>query len=275
MAVAAAQWGATRAPVADVAVGARLFAPGEAFDGEALPLDHPLLLPAAFEALSEPAAHSAHRPQASPLALRRFCAWGRPGRMPYRGTVDEALLAAQLPQAVRDQSGAAITARRPDGRVTIANDAIRSQSGGRIYDTHGFAMSYGRTLCLGTRVNFKPGHTEAASLYEAQDTDGRLYSVMVPDVCGNISVIKARAPGPGSSGIGLAALPGPDPWEPDGPGFRIAHAEPRDKPHEVPVPGTLALALLALAVLSVRRRAGLVRQACPADDTQPHPTRCP
>jgi hypothetical protein len=41
---------------------------------------------------------------------------------------------------------------------------------------------------LGTRVNLKPGHVEPARLFEAQDpVSGRVYSVMVPDVCGNVS----------------------------------------------------------------------------------------
>ena len=89
--------------------------------------------------------------------------------MPYRGTVDEALRAVQIPTAVRQQIVAAVANGHASERLTIANDGIRALSSGREFDPRRFAMSYGRTLCLGTRVNFKPGHVEPASLFEAQD----------------------------------------------------------------------------------------------------------
>ena len=213
-AVAFASWGASKAPVASVGVGTRQFAPGEVFDGETLPAGHPLLLaglslpqaevPQAAGSRADEA--SAHLPPAdhaagTSLGLRRFCAWGSPGRMPYRGTVDEALHAAQIPTAVRQQIVAAVATGHASERLTIANDGIRALSSGREFDPRRFAMSYGRTLCLGTRVNFKPGHVEPASLFEAQDlASGRLYSVMVPDICRNVSILSRRP----------AVRPGPD-----------------------------------------------------------------
>ncbi len=237
------------------AIGARQFAPGEAFDGEALPAEHPLLVPASLQvAVGGGGATSAHP---AGLTLRRFCAWGRPGRMPYRGTVEEALAAAQLPQAVRAQIGAAVAAGRPHDRVLVANDGIRAVSGTQTFDAEGFAMTYGRTLCLGTRVNFKPGHVELASLYEAFDSEGRRYSVMVPDVCGNVSVLRLRGErGLRSAGQRGTPLAGLDLLDPGDPTQRVMHAVLSGKPNEVPIPGTLALSLLALAAASaIGRRA--------------------
>lgn len=248
LAVAAAQWGAASAPVANVSVGARLFAPGEAFDGEALPADHAVLITAGTTVIAASDGAGAPAPPGAALSWRRFCAWGRPGRMPYRGTVDEALRAAQLPAAVREQLAAAIAARRPHDRLTIGNGAIRAIASGRLFDAQAFAMTYGRTLCLDTRVNFKPGHVEPASLYEALDAQGTRYSVMVPDVCGNISVITASGGGFGAPRSNIRT-----PGERDAPGSPASRA---DKPNEVPAPGTLALSLLALAVAALARHAG-------------------
>lgn len=261
LAVAAAQWGASLAPVADIEVGPRLFARGEAFDGDALPADHPLLIPVGTALASRgndggndsgsdsggARESPSPAPPAATLSLRRFCAWGRPGRMPYRGTAEEALRAARLPAAVRAQLAVAITAGMPHDRLVIANDTIRAVASGRSFDAHDFAMTYGRTLCLGTRVNFKPGHAEPASLYEAFDAQGRRHSVMVPDVCGNISVITPRG------GITRVASTDPRARSERDPG--VTRTAKADKPNEVPAPGTLALSLLALAGAALAGRA--------------------
>lgn len=262
-AVLAAQWGAGFAPVADVSVGGRLFAPGEAFDGESLPEDHPLLVPAAHLVVASegpaaapetlapgsPNAPSAGAPAPAGLSLRRFCAWGHPGRMPYRGTVQQALSAARLPEEVREQIGAAIAAGRPLDRLVISNSGIRGVTGAREFEPQGIAMVYGRTLCLGTRVNFKLGHTEPASLYEAFDKQGRRHSVMVPDVCGNVSVLRPREGRPPE-----APDDPTDPLDPGAPPRLTTIAGGPGTPNEVPLPGTLALSLLALAALAAARR---------------------
>lgn len=270
VAVLAAQWGAANAPVADVPVGARHFAPGEAFDGEALPAEHPLLVPASLQAAIGTDG-DAPSENARGLTLRRFCAWGRPGRMPYRGSVEEALRAAQVPKAVRDQIGAAIAAGRPHDRLTVANDAIRTASGTQTFDADGFAMTYGRTLCLGTRVNFRAGHTEAASLYEAFDQNGRRYSVMVPDVCGNVSVLRSRGElAQRSAGQPHTTLTGLDPLDPGDPGQRVMHAVLSGKPNEVPTPGTLGLSLAGLlaAFFAGRRGRSISKRPLPPADVK-------
>ena len=62
-------------------------------------------------------------------------------------------------------------------------------------------MSFGTTLCLNARVNFAPGHVEAADLFEARDDQGRLHAVMVPDVCGNVTVLGAQRAGGVVAGV--------------------------------------------------------------------------
>lgn len=123
------------------------------------------------------------------LTLRQHCAWGKPGGNPYRGTVTEALQAAGLPAEVVSAIAAQVQKGESAERLTIATDGIHADKSGRVFSPAGMAMTYGRTLCLGTHVNFAPGHTEPASLYEARDQKGRLHSVMVPDVCGNVTMI--------------------------------------------------------------------------------------
>ena len=178
-------------------------APGESHDGVpaiAGPLGGTLMpavvpLPGA-PAPSDQASHG--------LSLRRGCQWGQPGRNPYRGTMAQALQAARLPaeavRAIVAQQQAGLKA----GRLSITRDAIRHTTDGREFDPGAVALTFGRTLCLGSRVNFAPGHEELADFYEARDDQGRLHAVMVPDVCGNVSVLGAR----GERGVvaGTAAL---------------------------------------------------------------------
>ncbi|WP_284620200.1 PEP-CTERM sorting domain-containing protein [Aquabacterium humicola] len=155
--------------------------PGEYHDGLEIAAAHPLLK------ADTPAVPGVQR-----LALRQGCAWGLPGRNPYRGTVEEALVTAKLPAEVIQRIAYKVKAGAIDDRLIIGNAGIRAQRDQREFEPGNVAMTYGKTLCVNTRVNFKPGHVEQASLYEAADKRGRLYAVMVPDVCGNVSVLGAR-----------------------------------------------------------------------------------
>ena len=201
---------------------------GEYHDGDPLPQVHPL-------------AQARARSQ-SPLDLRATCVWGRPGRDPYRGSVAEALAAARVPADARAELLARHAERRHDGRLLITREGIVDTAGGRRFEARGFAMTYGRTLCLDTRVNFVPGHAEPADLYEATDSSGRRWSMMVPDVCGNVSLISA-------AGQRLAQ------------GLQVndrvtGGGDPGDDPevNEVPEPGTLAMLLAAALAWWAARR---------------------
>ena len=147
----------------------------------------------AAAAVNTPATASANDPNAiaapPALAVRQGCAWGQPGRNPYRGSTEQALAAARLPPEVVQQIAAMRLGGHKSGRLQITTAAIRSDDGTRQFDPRALAMSFGNTLCLHSRVNFAPGHTELADLYEARDSQGRLYAVMVPDVCGNVTVL--------------------------------------------------------------------------------------
>lgn len=156
-------------------------APGVHHDGVALAAAHPLLQ-----------APETAGPEVERLALKQGCAWAQPGRSPYRGNVEQALVTARLPAEVVQRIAFKVQAGQRDDRLLISNAGIRAQRDAREFDPRNVAMTYARTLCVNTRVNFKPGHTEAASLYEAADQQGRLHSVMVPDVCGNVSVLGVR-----------------------------------------------------------------------------------
>jgi len=230
---------------------------GESHDGRTLPLQHPLRQPVGGELLLASAEIE------TPLTLRQGCAWGQPGRNPYRGSTEQALRQARLPaEVVRD-----IVARRArkdvSDRLEIRTGSIRTVKDGRAFNPQSFAMTFGRTLCLNARVNFVAGHVEMADLYESHDKQGRRYAVMVPDVCGNVSVLGergARAPGAPLANTAAAAL-APLPWLQAGSGvpddgFGLSHAlAVLTASHEVPEPGSLALVLAALAgVLAFGRR---------------------
>lgn len=255
--------------------------PGVSHDGRPLPAGHalqawPQALPGA------PAATVPPQPLA--LALREGCAWGQPGRSPYRGTTEQALLGARLPPEVVREVARLRQARLVTDRVEIRTDAIRAVSDGREFSARSFMMTYGHTLCVDARVNFVPGHVEQADLYEVRDARGKLHSVMVPDVCGNVSVLGARGDRLDKKMLtkALAAQGGPVPWvgtaadeagapwlgglrwvlgmAPDGaarPGGGGVQAPGQGQApgsvHKVPEPGTLAGVLLGLVAMAVQR----------------------
>lgn len=229
---------------------------GESHYGEPLPARHPFLQPAVFRPqedggkASGAAARPAPTPASAALSLRRQCAWGKPGGNPYQGTLEQALEAARLPTEVVQEIAGKVATARVDDQLVISNAGIRGLRHGREFEPHSFAMTYGHTLCLDTRVNFQPGHVERADLYEATDRSGQRYAVMVPEVCGNVSVLSESgrrralgqtvADGGGAGGDGRQTL---------------AMAPSGDEAQAVPEPGTLWIAALALAVGAwVRRR---------------------
>lgn len=218
------------------------WARGEHHEGEPLPNAHALMRHHTHAVLetgpaATPDAVGYQKPDT--LQLRYGCVWGQPGRDPYRGGVEQALRSAALPEEVVKAIAAQVHAKQPVDRLLIRNEGIYAEASGRVFDAKNVAMTYGKTLCLSTSVNFVEGHTESAALYEAMDANGRIVSVMVPEVCGNVSVIRwgpGLNPGPGEAGdlrFMPAVLNGPaSGWQ-----------ESRD----LPEPSTLACVLAALS----------------------------
>lgn len=198
--LAMAPWQRPKLQPEVVAVGPHKVLRGASYDGDALPADHPLVVPPLSQPASAQPASAQPVPASAPLTLRRHCAWGIPGRLPYQGTVEEALQSARLPAEVISAIAEQVKAGRPDDRLTITTVSIRGDKTGLEFSPRAFALTFGRTLCVGARVNFQRDHFERASLYQAADYRGKVHNVMIPDVCGNVSVLgsedqlAARAP---------------------------------------------------------------------------------
>ena len=242
------------------------FAPsGESHYGRPLPAAHPLQVKFIEQLVAAPLlAQSSNdlTPEAGlpALTLRRQCAWGRPGGNPYKGTVEQALQAAGLPAEVVQAIVLQVKNGQAVDRLDIRNGSIRALSSGRLFDPENVAMTYGKTLCLGTRVNFVHDHVEKATLYEAADAQGQMVAVMVPDVCGNVSVIGQLSNGRKkqmASGTpdDFRWMPGQLDWDPK-------HANrPVGDSHTVPEPQTLLIVAFALALLAWQRRRRLAATA--------------
>lgn len=176
--------------------GSRFYARGEHAEGEPLPQAHGLNIHHAQAALDARAeAAQAGRPEAVPdtLDLRYGCVWGVPGRNPYKGSVEQALRSAALPEEVVQQVAVQVREGRPIDTLEIRNDGIKAVGSGRTFNAQNVALTFGRSLCIGSRVNFPDGHVETAALYEATTAQGRIVAVMVPEVCGNVSVLGQSA----------------------------------------------------------------------------------
>lgn len=234
---------------------------GVSHDGDPLPILHPLRIRAARLApqADTATAAGASDTQEAALQLRGECAWGQPGRNPYRGSVEQALGAAGLPGSVIKNIALQVRTGRATDRLDVSNDGIRAKRSGRVFSADNLAMTYGMTLCTRTKVNFVRGHTEGAALYEAADARGRVFSVMVPEVCGNVSILgqvdDAGAAEAAADASEISDNEDPDSrrmtadlnWQesPSDPGRQLD----RQRQNTVPEPGSLVLVSSALVLM--------------------------
>ena len=216
--------------------------------GRPLPENHPFLqdseraqgiIDSAAAALTTPASSSE-----APLSLRKDCAWGEPGRNPYSGSVRQALKAARLPVEVVTLLERKIRNHETTDRLEIRNDKIPGVQSSAAFEPRAIKMTYGKTLCLNSRVNFKRGHVERADLYEVVDAGGTTYSVMVPYVCGNISVLGPRE----HAEMAHGALPPSRGGGGQGSYRSVPFTTPFDG-NTVPEPGTWTLMVGGIALL--------------------------
>jgi hypothetical protein len=236
--------------------------PGSSHDGEALPAGHPWLQPVGFRPLSgdRSDAERSGRVPVEPLALRRGCAWGGPGRNAYRGSVEQVLVHARLSTDVVQTLSQKLRAHDITDRLEVRAGRIHGLKHGVEYDPQHLAMGFGDSLCLNARVNFAPGHKLVADLYEATDRSGRRVALMVADVGGNVALLGERGDrrqarvSAGAPPVRVVNFSQPDDeWTllatgvTPKPGVVVA---------SVPEPGTLAAVLAALAgwALAANRR---------------------
>jgi hypothetical protein len=226
--------------------------PGTSHEGEALPAGHPWLQPVVFRPSSgdRSDADRTVREPVEPLALRRGCAWGGPGRNAYRGSVEQALVHARLPTDVVLTLTQKLRAHDITDRLDIRAGRIHGLKHGVDYDPQHLAMGFGRSLCLNARVNFAPGHKVVADLYEATDRNGRRVALMVPDVGGNVALLGERGDrrqarvSPGAPPVRAVNFSQPeDEWTLLATGVTPAQGV---LVASVPEPGTLAAVLAAL-----------------------------
>lgn len=241
----------------------------------------PVALGENFRGLHLPADDARVTANRTGLSIRQGCAWGEPGRHPYRGTVAQALEAARLPEEVVRRIDVMVSLGIVSDQVVIGHDAIRAVRAQRQFDSTIVAMGFANTLCFGTRVNFVPGHLEFADLYDATDHKGNNYAVMVPYVCGNVSVLAERAeredsvasaamaaPGPTAGGTGVRGGAAESTGTPGGGGRPRTLAAPRDgEVRTVPEPGTLAGLIAGIAAMLVAQRLGVRRGVAAAVET--------
>jgi hypothetical protein len=236
--------------------------PGSSHDGEALPAGHPWLQPVGFRPLSGDGsdAERSGRVPVEPLALRRGCAWGGPGRNAYRGSVEQALVHARLSADVVQTLSQKLRAHDITDRLEVRAGRIHGLKHGVEYDPQHLAMGFGDSLCLNARVNFAPGHKLVADLYEATDRGGRRVALMVADVGGSVALLGERGERRQTRvSAGAPPVRAVNFSQPDDEWTLLATGvtpKPGVVVASVPEPGTLAAVLAALAgwALVAKRR---------------------
>ena len=172
---------------------------------------------------------------AMPLAATAAaCDWSYPGENKFRGDKLRAVdRYTDIPEAARDQIKAKIKAREPDDIAEIERDTIIGRRG--LYSNMRDMYFGAATLCSTvTRPTWPTGLIERAPIYTATYA-GIKYSVMIPDICGNVSRVD-WAPTNGATQAPIVSRP-------------TAPAV-----HAVPEPATALLVIPAMIFIALRIR---------------------
>jgi hypothetical protein len=145
----------------------------------------------------------------SKLKIRKGCVWGVAGRNPYKGTVADALAGTGLPREVILKFDDMVKQGLVTARLDITNQGIVTEDDKKNFGKTAASMAFGDTLCFNTRVNFRNGHVEQADLYEATDSRGEGYAIMIPYACNNVSVLGKRKRNGNGGGNGGDSIPEP------------------------------------------------------------------
>lgn len=188
-------------------------------------------------------------PEFVPMKALAGCSWGQPGRDPWKGDNYSAMLAMNVPSRVAAILAKRIASGLNTAIVTVSNKAIEADNG--LAFGPWFAMTFGQSLCYGTRANFADErHVERGKLYQE---DG--YMVFVPDVCGNITRLMPLQESSRNRTLQAPLLvPGlPKEAQPYAP-IPFGGRERLRAVNEVPEPATWALVAVALPFILRRKR---------------------
>lgn len=140
---------------------------------------------------------------AGAVAVQRTCAWTEPGANRYTGDPVAAVdHYAHIPPAIRDRLKQRLAVHAYDDIVTVTRDGIEGQHD---YEPGIAGMHFGRNkVCRSVSRQRWPAERRVIGLVYCEQH----YCMMVPTVCGNLSLISRRA---GDEPLDINPSAGPPP----------------------------------------------------------------
>lgn len=148
-------------------------------------------------------------------ATAATCEWENPGRDPFRGSAQVAIMGMDgIPLSAKAALAWAVTSNAAHDKVLIWRDAISSVDRRITYRPDLWGMRFGHSKsCDITRATWTDGHAEPGKAWHSQG-----YCVVIPDICGNPSWTRCQlaanlptrntVPEPSTYMLVLAALAG-------------------------------------------------------------------
>jgi hypothetical protein len=124
-------------------------------------------------------------PHLLPSKVLQNCAWDTPGHNPFQGSKFHAILSSPGLTTKEQVFLATSYVFNPPKDATIHASHISSP--GYHISPEISHMNFGKgILCTKVSRNWKPGHTEKASLYTIPFSDK---AILIPKICNNVSVV--------------------------------------------------------------------------------------